>query len=91
MRSRLRDFGVTLAVMALLLGMLMLINPHVRERVALVAGDAQSQTWGSSGGEISSAATDALAITSGYAGDNPVLFSFFIVAAVLFMLMVKMS
>ena len=91
MRRRLRDFGVTLAVLVLLVGMLTLINPRVRERVSLLANDAQGQQWSSLGGPVSSAAMDVVSITSGYAGDNPVMFSFFVVAAVLLMLMVKTS
>ena len=77
--------------MAFLLAMLMLINPRVRERVALFAGDARNQQWSSAGGPMSSAAMDALTITSGFAGDNPLMFSFFVVAAILVVLMVKMS
>ena len=71
--------------------MLTLINPQVRERVSLFANDAQGQQLSSLGGPVSSAAMDVVSITTGYAGDNPVMFSFFIVAAVLLMLMVKTS
>jgi hypothetical protein len=88
---RLRDFGVTVVVMAVLFGLLMLINPRVRERVALISDAAPRDRWSATGGPVSAAAMDALAITSGFAGDNPLMFAFFVVAAVLFMLMVKMS
>ena len=89
MRRRLRDIGVSLAVLTLLFGMLMLINPRARESAAQMAGDAQSQQWDATSGPISGAAMGAISITSGYAADNPVMFSFAVVAALLFMLMVK--
>ena len=75
----------------MLFGMLMLMSPLVRERVTQITGQAQTEGWQSSAGPISNAAMGALAITSGFAGDNPVMFAFSVVAVVLFMFMVKVS
>lgn len=67
----------------------MLINPRVRERFGQMTGDIQSQPWDASGGPIRIAATAVVAVTTGYAADNPFLFSFLVVAAVLFLLMLR--
>jgi len=88
-RRRCRDVATALAVLIVLFGILTLINPRVRERVGEVTGDVQSQAWSTSSAPISNAAVGALSVTSGYAADNPFLFSFLIVAVVLFLLMVR--
>jgi hypothetical protein len=88
-RRRLRDFATALAVLILLFGILTVINPRVRERVGEVTGDVRSQAWSESSEPLSNAASGALAVTSGYATDNPFLFSFLLVAVVLFLLMVR--
>ena len=89
MRRRFRDLATALAVLIVLFGILTLINPRVRERVGEVTGGVQSQEWSASGAPIGDAALGAVAVTSGYAADKPFLFSFLIVAVVLFLLMVR--
>ena len=87
--KRLRDLAVTLAVLAVLFAMLMAINPRVRERFAEMTASVQGRDMNSSVGPVSNAAYAAMSIGSDYASDNPYLFSFLVVAVVLFMLMVR--
>ena len=86
--KKVRDLAATLAVLAVLFGMLMAINPRVREKFAQMmstrGGDVNSSI-----GPVSNAAYAAMSIGSDYASDNPYLFSFLVVAVVLFMLMVR--
>ena len=91
MPRKVRDFGITVVVLTILFGILWLTSPLVREHVTRISGQTQTQGWQSSAGPISNAAMGALAITSGFAGDNPVMFAFMIVAVVLFVFMVKVS
>lgn len=87
--GRLRDIAATLAVLIVLLGTLMLINPRVREDISRMTGDVQSQGWSAPDGPIVMTAERLLTITSDYASDNPFLFSFAVAAAVIFMLMLR--
>ena len=80
------DLAATLAVLVVLLGMLMAINPRVRERFAELTSGMQGRE---SLGPMQNAAYAAMSIGSDYAADNPYLFSFLVVAAVLFMLMLR--
>lgn len=82
-----RDLAATLAVLAVLFGMLMAINPRVRERFSEMTSGVHGRQWDSSVGPVGSAAYAAVSIGSDYAADNPFLFSFLVVAVVLFMLM----
>jgi hypothetical protein len=84
--KKVRDLVATLAVLAVLFGMLMAINPRVQERFAEMTANMQGRE---SFGPMQSAAYAAMSIGSGYASDNPFLFSFLVVAVVLFMLMVR--
>ncbi len=81
-----RDVAATLAVLAVLFGMLMAINPRVHERFAELTASVHGRE---SIGPVQNAAYAALSIGADYAADNPVLFSFLVVAAVLFMLMLR--
>jgi hypothetical protein len=85
----LKDFAATLALLIVLFGMLMLIDPRVREQFGRLTGEVRSQQWNAPDGPIGNAANAALTITSGYAVDNPFLFSFAVVAVVIFMLMLR--
>ena len=73
----------------MLFGMLMAINPRVRERFAEMTSGVPGRDVNSSLGPLGNAAQAALSIGSDYAVDNPVLFSFLVVAVVLFMLMLR--
>jgi hypothetical protein len=88
-RRRIRDVVVTLAVLAVLFGLLMAVNPQVRERMGHMTGDVQSQQWEASDEVVGSFVRSAVATTSNYATDNPFLFPFVAVAAVLFVLMLR--
>jgi hypothetical protein len=84
--KKLRDLAVTLAVLVVLFGMLMAINPRVREQFN---GMTQTVQGPESLGPVQNAAYAAVSIGSDYAADNPFLFSFVVAAVVLFMLMLR--
>ena len=70
--------------------MLLAINPRVRERFGEITASVQGRDMNSSLGPVSNAATCRhVDWKSDYASDNPVLFSFLVVAAVLFVLMLR--
>ena len=81
-----RDLAATLAVLAVLLGILMAVNPRVREQFATMTSTVEGRE---SLGPVQNAAYAAVSIGSDYASDNPFLFSFLVVAVVLFMLMLR--
>ena len=84
-----RELAATLAVLAVLFGMLMAINPQVRERFSDMSASMQSGNIDSSVGPVGNAAYAAMSIGSDYAADNPLLFWFLVVAVILFMLMLR--
>jgi hypothetical protein len=81
-----RDLAVTLAVLVVLFGMLMAINPRVREQFNEMTRTVQGRE---SLGPVQNAVYAAVSIGSDYAADNPFLFSFLVAAVVLFMLMLR--
>ncbi len=87
--KKVRDLAATLAVLGVLFGMLMAINPRVRERFGEMTASVQGRDMNSSIGPVGNAAYAAVSIGSDYAADNPFLFSFLVVAVVLFMLMLR--
>ena len=87
--KKVRELAATLAVLGVLFAMLMAINPRVRERFAEMTASVQGRDMNSSIGPVGNAAYAAVSIGSDYAGDNPFLFSFLVVAVVLFMLMLS--
>ena len=87
--KRARDLGATLAVLAVLFGMLMVINPRVRERFGEMMAANVGRDMNSSIGPVGNAAYAAMSIGSDYASGNPFLFSFLVVAVILFMLMLR--
>jgi ribose/xylose/arabinose/galactoside ABC-type transport system permease subunit len=87
--KKVRDLAATLTVLVVLFGMLMAINPRVRERFGEMTTSVQSRDMNSSLGPVSNAAYAAMSIGSDYAADNPFLFAFLVVAVVLFMLMLR--
>ncbi len=82
-----RDLAATLAVLTVLFGILMAVNPRVREQFAAMTSTVQD---GESLGPVQNAAYAAVSIGSDYAADNPYLFSLLVVAVVLFTLMLTM-
>jgi hypothetical protein len=87
--KKLRELGATLAVLVMLFGMVMAINPQVRERFGEMTSSVQSGDMESSIGPVGNAAHAAMSVGSDYAADNPLLFSFLVVAVILFMLMLR--
>jgi len=87
--TRLRDLVTALAVLVVMLGILTLINPRLRESVGQVTSGVQQQGWSETSAPIETAAHGVVSTTSGYAVDNPYLFSFMVAAVVLFLLMVR--
>jgi hypothetical protein len=79
----------TIIVLGVLFGMLMAVNPRMRERASEVRIDVQNQKWNSTGAPIASFVQAVADTTSWYASDNPVMFSFVFVAVVLFILMLR--
>lgn len=77
---------MTLAVLAVLFGMLLAFSPRVHERFAELTSSVQGRE---SLGPVQNAAYAAMSIGSDYAAGNPYLFSFLVVAVVLFMLMLR--
>jgi hypothetical protein len=84
--KKVRDLAVTLAVLVVLFGMLMAINPRVREQFNEMTRTVQGRE---SLGPVQNAAYAAISIGSDYATDNPFLFSFLVAAVVLFILMLR--
>jgi len=87
--KKVRDLAATLAVLVVLFGMLMAINPRVRERFGEMTTSVQGRDVNSSLGPLGNAAHAAMSIGQDYAVDNPILFSFLVVAVVLFMMMLR--
>ena len=83
------DIGMTVAVLVVLLGMLVAINPRMREQVGHVSGSVQSQNFDAVASPVGNATLDFVDVISGFAADKPFMFSFAVVAAVLFMVMIK--
>ena len=85
--KKVRDLAVTLAVLAVLFGMLMAINPRVREQFAGMTS-TRAETVNRSGPcrmpRMRRCRSDLTTRS-----DNPFLFSFLVVAVVLFMLMAE--
>ena len=81
--------AATLAMLVVLFGLLMAINPRVRERFGEMTMSVQGRDVNASFGPLGNAAYAAMSIGQDYAVDNPILFSFLVVAVVLFMLMLR--
>jgi hypothetical protein len=86
--KKVRELAATFAVLVVLFGMLMAINPRVRERFGEMTTSVQGRDV-SSLGPLGNAAYAAVSIGQDYAVDNPILFSFLVVAVVLFMMMLR--
>jgi len=89
MPKRIRDLAGTLAVLLVLFGVLMSIDPRVRDRAGEFATDIRSDEWSSPRGTLSNIAWSAVAIVTNYAADNTYLFAFLVVAGVLLLLMLR--
>jgi hypothetical protein len=83
---KIRDFAVSAIALLALFGMLLSINPDLRERVTRLVSDRQFVVVQSA---VSHVATVAVQTTGGFAGDNSYLFGFLVAACIFFVLMVK--
>jgi hypothetical protein len=83
---KIRDFAVSAIALLALFGMLLSINPDLRERVTRLASDRQFVVVQSA---VSHVATVAVEATRSFAGNNTYLFGFLVAACVFFVLMVK--
>ena len=90
MLKKVRDLAATLAMLVVLFGLLMAVNPRVRERFGeMTTMSVQGRDMNSSLGPLGNAAYAAMSIGQDYAVDNPILFAFLVVAVVLFMAMLR--
>ena len=89
MARRIRDLFGTVVVLCVLFGVLVSINPRVRERFGHFAGGVSDQEWSQSEGAIGNSLRSVVAVVSGFAADNTYLFSFVVVAGVLLFLMLR--
>ncbi len=83
---KIRDFAVSAVALLALFGLLLSINPDLRERVTRLASDGQFAVVQSA---VSHVVTVAVEATTGFAGDNTYLFGFLVAACVFFVLMAK--
>jgi hypothetical protein len=89
MPKRVRDLLATIAVLVVLFGMLVSINPRVREHASGLSGGVSEQEWTASTGAVEKVVHSVVVMTSHYAADNTYLFVFGIAAVVLFVLMLR--
>ena len=87
--KKVRDLAATLAMLVVLFGLMMAFNPRMRERFGDMTMSVQGRDVNASFGPLGNAAYAAMSIGQDYAIDNPILFSFLVVAVVLFMLMLR--
>src|SRR5262245_7176132 len=86
---RLRELCTALAVLVAVLGVVTLINPRVRERVGEATTGVQTEGLSATSAPLGVAAQGVFSIARSYAAANPLMFSFMIVAVVMFLLMVR--
>jgi hypothetical protein len=89
MTRQIRDLVVTLAALGVLFTMLITIDPRLRDRAGQLTGSVSTQQWETSRYAVNETMGTAVSIVSGYANDNIYLFAFLVVAAVLFVLMLR--
>jgi hypothetical protein len=81
-----RDLGLTLVALVIVFGLLVSINPHLRERTTLLLEDPQ---WDSVRDTLVSSAMSGAFIAQGYADHHFYMVAFLIAACVFFVLMLK--
>jgi len=89
MTRQIRDLVVTLAALGVLFTMLITIDPRLRDRAGALTGGVGNQQWETSRYAVHETMGTAVSLVSGYANDNIYLFAFLVVAAVLFVLMLR--
>jgi hypothetical protein len=88
MPRRFRDAALSAAVLLVLFGMLVAVNPTVRERVTQFVG-GKSDQWFVPGRIMSGVMASTSATALSYAADNSYMVFFLIVAGLLFILMLR--
>jgi hypothetical protein len=83
---KISDFVVTALALLVLFGMLVSINPHLRERTRQFVADPQHDALGST---ITHAVESGVSVIHGYAGDNTYMVTFLIAACIFTVLMLK--
>jgi hypothetical protein len=83
---KIRDLGLTLAALVIVFGMLVSINPHLRERTRLFLEDPQSDSLRDT--LVNSVISGAI-FAQGYADHHVYMVAFLIAACVFFVLMLK--
>ena len=89
MKRKIRDLVVTLAALFTLFIMLISIDPRLRERAGELTGSVTPHQLDASSHAVTHTVSSMVAVTSWYADDNVYLFSFVIVACVLFVMMLR--
>jgi hypothetical protein len=89
MTRQIRDVVLTLAALGVLFTTLISMEPRLRDRAGQLTGGVSSEQLAASRQVIDSTMGSAASIFSGYANDNAYLFSFLVVAVVLFVLMLR--
>jgi hypothetical protein len=88
-KNRLRDITLTTAAVAVMLMASLAVNEQWRRSVASAAHDVHTVASSPTVVAFSGAAGGVLASIQGFRADNPFLFAFLLVAAVLVVLMVR--
>lgn len=86
MTRQIRDLVISLAALGVLFTVLITVDPRLRDRAGQLTVD---QHWDASRNAVGDTMGTAISYVSGYANDNVYLFMFLVVAAVLFMLMLR--
>lgn len=83
---KIRDIGFTLIALLVLFGMLVSINPNLRERTKMIIEDPQ---WDSVRDTLVNSIVSGAIFAQGYADHHLYMVSFLIAACVFFVLMLK--
>ena len=89
MQHRLRDAALSTAVLLVLFGLLIAMNPLVRERFSQFVGGSSEQ-WSAPGRAASTAMANTRVTAGRYATDNSYQVCFVIVAGFLLIFMLRM-
>jgi hypothetical protein len=89
MKKKFRDTVIALVALTALLGMMISINPRVRERAGEMTGGLTNQQWETGSTVVGHTVDSIIAMTSGYAGDNLYMFAFLVAAVLLFAMMLR--
>lgn len=89
MPRRIRDLVGAMSALAVLVGMLVLINDRLRQSVDRFSGSISDVRSSGPVASLTDAAIGAIGVVRDFSADNTFLFAFLIVAAVLVVLMLR--